>query len=346
MHNLGSESNYNKPFKMIRKKQRVLQHIMEDKSYEIIKSQIPKHWVIREFNRPDYGIDLVIELFEIIDENVAETLGEFIYVQVKSVKSIETKQEKIYEVGNVAKGVWTEDRKSHTNLEVIKYPFDTTSIYTIQSLGGSVPVLLFVVNLENEQVYFICVNDYIEKIILPQNPKYTEQGSLTFTIPTLNKLSNQEIANNALKFYGKRAKLLAAFSKFSFQKNEIAHIFGYRDYPIWTYRDQIEKGKKYEKNEIKTQLLYFISQIIDLDIWQHSEWMVLPQAKDDLETVKVLLETDEIDWKIVQDKVIVLWHQLTNLGTMYEDICREWFLPKIISLLTSYPTIPDITTEK
>lgn len=329
---------------MIRKKQRVLQHVMEDESYEIIKSQIPKHWVIREFNRPDYGIDLVIELFELIDEDVAETLGEFIYVQVKSVKELQLKQEIIYEVGNVAKGIWNENRKSYTKLDVVKYPFDTTSIFTFQSLGGSVPVLLFIVDIKNRETYFVCVNDYIDKIILPQNPKYTEQGSVTFNIPSLNKLSNLHIANNALKFYGKRAKLLAAFSKFSFQKNEIKHIFGYKDYPIWTYRDEIEKV--YEPYETKTQILYFISQIEDLDIWQHNEWQVLPQAKSDLIQVKTILENDEIDWKIAKDKVIVLWHQLTNLGTMYEDICREWFLPKMLSLMTSYPTMPEIIDEK
>jgi hypothetical protein len=105
---------------MAKKKQRVFQHIMEDESYDIIKKQIPKHWVIREFNRPDYGIDLVIEIFEIIDENVAETLGEFIYVQVKSVIEIESKYEKIFAVGNVAKGVWKEN-KTYANIEVIKY---------------------------------------------------------------------------------------------------------------------------------------------------------------------------------------------------------------------------------
>ncbi|GEM53726.1 hypothetical protein EB1_35160 [Empedobacter brevis NBRC 14943 = ATCC 43319] len=331
---------------MIRKKQRVLQHVMEDESYEIIKCQIPKHWVIREFNRPDYGIDLVIELFELIDEDVAETLGEFIYVQVKSVKELQLKQEIIYEVGNVAKGIWNENRKSYTKLDVIKYPFDTTSIFTFQSLGGSVPVLLFVVDIKNRETYFVCVNDYIDKIILPQNPKYTEQGSVTFNIPSLNKLSNPDIANNALKFYGKRAKLLAAFSKFSFQKNEIKHIFGYKDYPVWTYRDEIEKDKVYQPYEIKTQILYFISQIEDLDIWQHNEWQVLPQAKFDLIQVKTILENDEIDWRIAKDKIIVLWHQLTNLGTMYEDICREWFLPKMISLMTSYPTMPEIIDEK
>ena len=81
---------------MAKKKQRVLQHIMEGNSYQIIKKYIPREWVIREFNRPDYGIDLVIELFEKIDEQISETLGEFIYIQVKSVKEIEIKKEKIY----------------------------------------------------------------------------------------------------------------------------------------------------------------------------------------------------------------------------------------------------------
>lgn len=331
---------------MIRKKQRVLQHIMEDESYEIIKRQIPKHWVIREFNRPDYGIDLVIELFEIVNENVAETLGEFIYIQVKSVKELDTKVEKIFEVGNVAKGVWIENKKTYTNVEVIKFPFDTTSIYTFQSLGGSVSVLLFVVDIKNEEVYFVSLNDYIDKIILPKTPNYTEQSSLTITIPVLNKLSNQDITNNALKFYGKRAKLLALFSKVSYQKNEINHLFGFKNYPVWTYRDEIEKDKKYEKEEVKTQLLYFISQIDELDIWEHNEWIVLPEAKKDILIIKDLLIKDEIEWNEIKNKVIILWHQLTNLGTMYEDICREWYLPKIIGLMTSYPIMPEIINEK
>ncbi|WP_397444840.1 DUF4365 domain-containing protein [Polaribacter sp. R77954] len=331
---------------MTRKKQRVLQHMMEDKSYEIIKKQIPKHWVIREFNRPDYGIDLVIELFEIVDQDIAETLGEFIYVQVKSVKHLKSKVKKIFEVGNVAKGVWKENRKIYTKTEVIKYPFDTNSIYTFQCLGGSVSVLLFVVDIKSEEVYFISLNDYIDKIILPKTPNYTEQKSLTITIPTLNKLSNQHITNNAFKFYGKRAKLLALFSKTSYQKNEVNHLFNKKDYPVWTYRDENEKNKKYEKDEIKNQLLYFISQIEDLDVWEHNEWIVLPQAKKDILIVKEILLKDDIEWTELRDKVIVLWHQLSNLGTMYEDICREWYLPKILGLISSYPTIPEIFEEK
>ena len=55
-----------------RKKHRVRQHIMEDESFEVIKRYIPKNWVIKEFNRPDYGIDLVIELFEEVNEQIFE----------------------------------------------------------------------------------------------------------------------------------------------------------------------------------------------------------------------------------------------------------------------------------
>jgi hypothetical protein len=83
-----------------------------------------------------------------------------------------------------------------------------------------------------------------------------------------------------------------------------------------------------------------------LDIWEHNELVVLPQAKNDILLVKDLLLQKEIDWTAVKNKVIVLWHQLSNLGTMYEDICREWYLPKIISLMTSYPEIPEIIEEK
>ena len=43
---------------MAHKKQRVIQHIMEDKSFQVIKDCLPKEWVIREFNHPDYSVDL------------------------------------------------------------------------------------------------------------------------------------------------------------------------------------------------------------------------------------------------------------------------------------------------
>jgi hypothetical protein len=327
---------------MARRKKRVHQHIMEDLSIEIVKNQIPKEWVTREFNKPDYGIDLVIEIFKKINNKASETLGEFIYVQVKSVNKLRTKTKTIYDVENVSKGFWNEDKSKYTDIDIVTYKLDTDSVYTVQALGGSVSVLLFLVDLSASDVYFICLNDYIDKIILPQNSKYADKKYLTINIPVFNKLSNQEIAANALKFYGKRAKFLASFSKFSYQKNEINYLLGLKDSPILTYRDEVENGTTYDFKKIKTQILYFIFQIEKLDIWEHYELPILPKLKERLLEMKKTLQQENVNWNATIDKIIVLWHQLTTVGVMYEDICREWFLPKIISLMTSYPTFPEI----
>lgn len=325
-----------------RKKQRVIQHMMEDQSYHIIKSLIPNENVIREFNRPDYGIDLVIELFDKVNESISETLGEFIFVQVKSVKKTETKKQKVFPVKNVAKGKWDENTSEYIEQDVIKYKMDTNSIYTIQTLGGSVSVLLFLVDLKSHDTYFICLNDYIDKIILPRDPDYGQKKSYTIKIPTLNNLKDRIISNSALKFYGKRAKFLAAFSKFAYQKNELAYLLDIRDFPIITSRDGLEESVEELKNEIWRQVLFFIDQIDKLDIWNHSEWGILPIMKNSLDNLKLFLLEEGFDEQEAIKRIMLIWHQLSNLGNVYEDLSREWYLPKFISLMTSYPVEPNV----
>ncbi|MVN77715.1 DUF4365 domain-containing protein [Hymenobacter sp. HMF4947] len=333
-----------------RRKRRVIQHIMEDGSYDVIKKHLPKEWVIRPFNQPDYGIDLVIELFDKIDERYSETLGEFIYVQVKSVTDLEETPEKIYPVGNVAKAEWRENRSEHIEIPVIKYPFDTNSIYTIQTWGASVSVLLLVVNITTEDAYFICMNDYIDKLLLPKTPDYEKQASVTVTIPAYNNLKDKEVTQAAFGFYGKRAKLLAAFSKFFYQKNEIAHIFQFKTWPVHTYREQLEHaradtdGSTIDGKTIDDILLLFINQIEYLDIWEYSAWKPLADSKAELLALKSNLLHPKPDEKaeVLFGEILMTWHHLTNLASMYEEICREWYLPKMLSLLCSYPTSPDI----
>lgn len=320
---------------MTRKKQRVRQHIMEDESYEVIKRYIPKNWVIREFNRPDYGIDLVIELFEEINEQISETLGEFIFVQVKSAEKIERKIEKVYPVENVAKRKWKEDKSEYIEMEVVKYSFDTDSIYTIQSLGASVSVLLFLVDLESKEVFFICLNDYIDRVILPKSTDYSKQQTYTIKIPTLNRLSDVDVSNTALEFYGKRAKLLASFSKFFYQRNEL-------DYALMG----AENNNNDKQNEFIELVAYFINQIENLDIWKSAGWAILPQTKREIEILKNHVKKTDANFNEIVNLSFIMWHRLTNLGRIYEDLCREWFLPKFISSLSSYPKSPEVIKKK
>jgi hypothetical protein len=63
---------------------RVEPHVMEDESFVIFRSLIPKHWIVRELRDRDYGIDCYLEL---VKSNGSVT-GELASIQLKSVKKI------------------------------------------------------------------------------------------------------------------------------------------------------------------------------------------------------------------------------------------------------------------
>jgi len=326
---------------MAQKKQRVFQHIMEDDSYQIVKENLPREWVIRDFNRPDYGIDLVIELFEKINNQSSETLGEFLYVQVKSVKELKIKKEKVFPVGNVSKGFWREDQSEYMEIDVVKFILDTNSIFSVQSLGASISFILFVVDINTRNVYFICLNDYIDKILLPKNPNYLNQNAVTITIPVQNNLRDTIISRSALEFYGKRSKLLSAFSQFTYQKNELSYLTDYQKLQKYKGRDEISKEHLNMERNIIKQVSYFIVQIEHLEIWNYNSWEVLHSAKMDILSVKEnLIEYEDFNFTI--QKINSTWTKLANINNMYEELTREWFLPKFLSIMTSYPLSPEI----
>lgn len=57
-----------------------------------MRSKLPSHWVLREY-RPDYGLDYSLEVFKEADTGgkfpTYETLGEHLFIQLKSVASNE-----------------------------------------------------------------------------------------------------------------------------------------------------------------------------------------------------------------------------------------------------------------
>ena len=90
-------------------------------------------------------------------------------------------------------------------------------------MGSAVPVLLAVVDINTENTYFICLNDYIEKVIVPDNSNYTEQEYITLNLPKMNIL-NCESGLASVKWYAKRAKLFSLFNKISYQNGELGYI--------------------------------------------------------------------------------------------------------------------------
>jgi len=326
-----------------RRKIRAEQHIMEAKSYHIIESLLPEHWVVREFNHPDYGIDLVIEIFEASPDKPKsyEALGEFLYVQVKSVRNVEVTKERLYPVNNVAKVNWEESQDSYIEADLIKYQLDTVSLFTVQQLGSSISFLLFLVDVTAGAGYFICLNDFIDKILRPKGVDFSKQQKVTIAIPAKNDLGDTRVSIQALRTYGKRAKLLAAFSKFFYQRNEIMNYFKIKEQPVMTYRDELEKDRVPEFGKYVAMLQIFISQIDSLDIWQIQGWEAINMTREGLDKLIHLLNAKAPNKRAVLDQSMVTWHSMCNLANIYEELVREWFLPKNLSFFLSYPDFPD-----
>lgn len=302
---------------------------MEDESLRLITDKLPHEWVTRTY-KPDYGIDLSIEIFKYVDSEckIAETLGDFLFAQVKSVSTTKIEQIEVYGRKNVAKGVLEENRSEYLNISVIKHELETSELLTIESMGHSVPVLLLLVCLDSKRLFFLCLNDLIDKVIVPVDPDYAARESRVIAVPTLNEITSDPASLTGLRFYAKRPKFYAAFSLFEYQRNELSYASGY-----------LEDGiipKSYSE-----LVLHFIRLLERLDIWEDTEmWTVVGDVYKALLHVKHQLhEADNISADLAV-QIEQIWNRLLALSHNYEEICREWFLPTHIAQYLSYPDAP------
>lgn len=158
------------------KKRRSISQVKEEISVTVLRKKLPREWVVHSYGA-DYGIDCVVELFDFIDasESIAETLGENFFVQLKSSDCIEYATRKAYTRGNVAKGCLTENKNDFVEISVAKLQLDISDILTVQSIGIAIPVLLILVDTKTEKAYFVCLNDYIDKVLIPEDPSYSKK---------------------------------------------------------------------------------------------------------------------------------------------------------------------------
>lgn len=189
------------------KNRRSISQVKEDISIRVLREKLPREWVVHSYGA-DYGIDCVVELFDFIDdsESIAETLGENFFVQLKSSDCIEYCTRKAYARGNVTKGKLTEDKSDFVEIPVAKFKLDISDILTVQSIGIAIPVLLILVDTNTEKAFFICLNDYIDKVLIPEDPNYSKKDSKTIYIPLENEILDDEDALVPLRAYGKRYK--------------------------------------------------------------------------------------------------------------------------------------------
>lgn len=344
---------------MTRTKRRARQHIMEDRSMRIVRDRLPDHWVVRDY-RPDYGIDLLIEVFDFVDaeRTQAATLGETLFVQVKSTEVAELRTLRVHGRRNVEKGPLKEDRSRSMEIEVVPLRLETSELLTVQAMGAAVPVLLFLVELSTGRIYYVCLNDLIEKVILPRDPAYETKKSKVIHLPARNRIvPGDPLSVPPLETYARRAKLYAAFEKFAYQRHELGYaLASSQDAPT----DALQ-----EKEERATLDLvrHFLAAVMRYDFWTRMpEWVLIGNSHRELLVLQSLLRGADVhnDLPALQAYLLnepsmrreerwvrsmqlpearaelyshlgFVWDRLTNLARVYEEFGREWFLPTYLS---------------
>lgn len=323
-------------------KQRADAHLSEGASEVIVAKRLPAEWVIRKLH-PDYGVDISIEVFERISLRIP-TMGKFLFVQLKSTSSLDTATIKIRGRVNVEKARDRQDGAIDYEVDIVKYVVDSDTIDNARLMGPSTPLLLFVVDVANDEVYYVCLTDYYDKILEPRGFDCSKQNSVTIHIPKSNRLSDPR-SIEVMRFFAARAKLYALFNLAQFQYWEsrsfledwsnrenlqeleanfrIVERFArrLRAMPIWD-RPTIWGPVRHHKDRLDR-----IIREVDLDVLGRIVDGIKEFRSGDTQGLKPLVEFAQL--------CVLAWEQFSAVGRIFEDVVREWFLPTALGQLGS-----------
>jgi hypothetical protein len=291
---------------------------------------------MREY-RPDYGLDFAIEVFKPnaasnVRHATYETLGEHLFVQLKSIAEPVAKRLTIFSRGNVEKGPEQLNRDDKVaDIETYRFQLEASELIAVERMGIGVPVLLIIADLRAQRCSFVCLNDYIDKILRPRHRDYRSKESRRIHVPSRNEIGTGP-GLVALRWYAKRPKLLAAFLRFTYQYSELQFA-----------QDADWRGLAN----------VFARKIFAYDFWDDTEMCAL--IPYNAAALKRFIETgqpgyfkepksipkglDEAEYRahMRQLDVFELWRQLALLPKTFEDVWREWFLPTALGHIASAP---------
>jgi len=84
-------------------------------------------------------------------------------------------------------------------IQVSKHQHDTNELVSLQSMGSGAVVLLVIACLDLSRAFFVCLNDYVGKILMPEDPSYVSRGSKVINMPVANELFRNPSGNSALR---------------------------------------------------------------------------------------------------------------------------------------------------
>jgi hypothetical protein len=325
-------------------KKRTKSHLIDSEGTDLLKSVLPNEWVVRPY-QPDYGIDFAVEIFDKQGEHFV-TMGEHFFIQLKSSSNVSKISKRVHPRYNIEKSPLTLDKEKVKNIDVISISLERQELELARSMGPAVPLLLVVADVKNSEVYWVCLNDFVDKVILPEKPNFLNQASHTVHIPLHNQVKNTQRDLMPLRFYARRAKLYAAFNRFRYQRHEIQ--YAHDNLSTINYCG-------IETSELLSMAKHFLGIVLAYDFWTTTyAWpaveLIHNRTLKTEELVRRVLDGEDMkvimsgyyDMKhdtnllpfLLATEITSTFNNLANLGNMFEEICREWFLPTYLGQLS------------
>lgn len=316
---------------MHRTKRRQANHIRGARGIDIVRKLLPVEWVVRELT-PDYGLDLHVEVFNVAPDDPlsADTLGEHFFAQVKTVDSFDIKTVKVAGRKNVSKHPLGSPDGDPSLIPVISCVLDVAEIRTIEEMGTAVPVLLVVVDRSAKEARYICLNDWVGKVLLPSNPDYERQGTVTVHVPAWNVFDSGDLSFASIWLLARRSKFYAAFASFSYQFHELERAISLADYAA---SSGFGWNEAVREEGVLEMLDVFLRSSLRLGIWSATgggSWRPLEDVHADLMDIDRRLRdgaSDDVQAAQIAWSSLEAFRRADNLSRMYEELCREWGLP-------------------
>ncbi len=293
---------------------RPIAHVSEDKSEDILKKYIPIEWIIRKIPK-DYGIDYEIEIVE-----NEEVTGKRIWIQLKSTKNIDVKTKII---GVVEKPHNIKYISYHTPVNLLKY-----------SLSCDFPLILGVVDLINEMIYWIPLQEEITMNLEGRNPKWRDnKGTVVIHIPYHNNLKDDPELNG-FQWYSLEPARMRAFAIIHTYHHELQYNTRFSGYEIGDgYIDQ-------EENLLKSTII--AKKFLTLTLEQESLFgkkgidiyikLTKPMIIDGIDACSRLIDTINTNTITCPDTPLLIgkiYHAINLLSTciaMYQDFRKKFLL--------------------
>lgn len=284
-------------------------HQKEYKSKNMLRSALDAVAIFREFSETDYGIDGVIDF----KSGSNEMIGQEILVQLKSTENCS------FRSGNFISS-------PQINISTINY-----------WMGKKSPVLLILVDINTEKIYYVDI-----KPLIVLNYLKTNQQTMSFEIPTCNQLHKNNLSDfssycsRALQFDENKNAAVSLLRNFNVIYEYLIMNSGY-DFHINLFNDDPRIRKLNEYYELVAQALTFyqlnyafssLEKIIHnqplygkIDYYEHH----ITVASCDLKNaIEFFLE------KTIQEHIPLLYWQ-RNDSSIYDLIVTGRFIMEMIS---------------